>query len=44
MSVTKNYKSSNKSSVPVSVDLITDAVKESVKHLDGLQCRRNRRK
>lgn len=36
MPVTKDYKSSNQSSVPVSVDFITDAVKESVQHLDGL--------
>lgn len=36
MSVTKDYKLSNQNSVPVSVDFITDAVKESVQHLDGL--------
>lgn len=36
MSVTKDYKSSNQNSESVSVDFITDAVKESVKHLDGL--------
>lgn len=36
MSVTKDYNLSNENGESVSVDFITDAVKESVKHLDGL--------
>lgn len=40
MSVTQLYKLSRKDGEAVSVDLITNAVQESVKHLDGLITRR----
>lgn len=40
MSVTQDYKLTNENSQAVSIDFVTDAVKESIKHLDGFITKR----